>query len=168
MNTDFEHLYIYINISDKQHEILSFTYLPVVLIEAFYDKINDVEDFVKQSLYLIHLSLKNPTEFNKIKTTITFDELHKIMEQWVKYSIYYTEWANRNIDSNGEPKPKIKLKQALAELLTLIESEKAATEEEHLFFIEKLSDTIQEHAKQYNKITAEPKISKITIEVNND
>jgi hypothetical protein len=168
MNPNFEHLYINIDISDKKYEILSFTYLPVETIKTFYEKIHDVEDFITQSLTLIHLSLKNPTDFNKIKTTITFDEMHDIMNSWVKTSLYYSEWVKGNIDSNGDTNKNIRLKTALANLIVLIESGEAATEEEHLFYIEKFSEMIQKHAQHYNKITSEHKINKIISEVKDD
>lgn len=162
---DFDNLYIEIDIADKKYDILCFTFLPVKNIIDFYDNINNVEQFVRQSLYLIHLTLKEPRQFNSLKTGLTFDDLYQFMEQWVKNSIYYNEWLKGNIDDDGNVKQSVRLKTALQAVILMLEAKEVDDEKEHILFIEMFTDIIKQHAKKYNNITDKKKIKNIKIEV---
>lgn len=162
--TDFDDLYIKLNIDNRVYNILCFNYLPVKVIIDFYDSINDVEDFTRSALKLINMSLKNPKEFNSIKTKLTFDELYETIEQWVKRSMYYSLYRSGKINSDGEIYQNIKLKDTIAHIVAQLESDNITDDEEHLLFIELLTETIKKHVKAYNTLVDTKPITKITIE----
>jgi hypothetical protein len=168
MENTFDEMYVNVKTNMKTYEILSFTHLPLTVIQNFYSKINNIEEFVEEGLNIIHLTLKKPTEFNQLKTSMTFEELHTFYETWVFNSIVYSEYMKGNIDDNGD-NLKTPLTRMVKNLIKKMETKTATNEETHIFFIRQLSEEIKYHAKKINKIKQGKKtINKITIEVEND
>lgn len=168
MDDFLDDMYIKIKLDRRTYNIIMFHYIPLQRLVKYYERIEEVEDFTKQTLNLIHLGLKNPKDFASIKQTITFEEAIDFMNRWVKYSTFYGMFRNGEINSDGEMvKHEVGLKTALSNMITLIESDNVTDEEEHLVFIEMLSHTMKKHINKYNK-TAEKKITQITVSPEND